>query len=122
MGLQTARKICPFFELETLKSLILFISAVLSICIEFYLLLTQRQKNKVVRIPNVRTHGLLGSQKRNRIIRLYVRGNTFFAWRQLVGYVFFALFIKFLYLTRTKSKILSIKKNNFSLMVAKFLV
>lgn len=50
------------------------------------------------------------------------KGKHFFAWRQLVGYFFFALFIKFLYLTRTKSKILSIKKINFSLMVAKFLV
>lgn len=124
-GFANSKENMPFFRIRDFKKSYSFYSGR---AINLYWVLSFadiKAENKVVRITNVRTHGVLSSPKRNRIIGLNIEvgeGGIFcMATARVILFSPSSLYFLF-YFTRTKSKIQSIKKNNFSLMVTKFLV
>lgn len=124
-GFVNSKENMPFFRIRDFKKSYSFYSGR---AINLYWVLSFadiKAENKVVRITNVRTHGVLSSPKRNRIIGLNIKvgGGGIFCMATARVILFSPSSLYFLfYFTRTKSKIQSIKKNNFSLMVTKFLV
>lgn len=123
-GFANSKENMPFFRIRDFKKSYSFYSGR---AINLYWVLSFadiKAENKVVRITNVRTHGVLSSPKRNRIIGLNIEvGGGIFCMATARVILFSPSSLYFLfYFTRTKSKIQSIKKNNFSLMVTKFLV